>query len=62
MGSAVGRPQMTFTQHYALTMINIANIFIKEHEVKWVKENMCDLITTDLDYVIKMWQRPTYDI
>ncbi len=57
-----GRPQNDGPALRALTMINIANIFIKEHEDKWVKENLMSLITTDLDYVIKMWRRPTYDL
>ena len=57
-----GRPQNDGPALRALAMITIANVFIKEHESKWVKENIVDLITTDLDYVVKVWRRPTYDL
>lgn len=55
------RPQNDGPALRAITMMHILAIFNREHNTRY-QSDLLAAIETDLDYVVKVWHQPTYDL
>lgn len=56
------RPQNDGPALRAQALIQIANIFLAEGDKRFVQEKLTEMITTDLDYVARVWTQSNYDL
>lgn len=57
-----GRPQNDGPALRAITLIEFANILLKEHETTYVKNKLLPLIQIDLAYIVSEWRNPNFDL
>lgn len=56
------RPQNDGPALRAITLIAIANLLNQEGDKQYVKEVLVEMITKNLDYVVSVWQKKTFDL
>ena len=57
-----GRPQNDGAALRAITLANIANLFLQEGDEQYVRDVLINMVTTDLDYIVSEWQSKNYDL
>ncbi|VVC74781.1 hypothetical protein AQUSIP_00530 [Aquicella siphonis] len=57
-----GRPQNDGAALRAIALCAIAEEFLREGEEKYVREMLIDMITLDLDYIVREWRNSSFDL